>query len=410
MAIHFIAFIIMFAVKKDFKLWLLYMAQVGLLFLIYTIYRHIYQDAARLLVNHMCMLMIVGLIMLTRLNYNSALRQFEIAAVSFLISIFVPNIIAKFKILKEFTWAYAVIGILALGGVLVLGRISGGAKISFSIAGITLQPSEFVKIIFVFYIACMLYKSTEFKHLVLTTAIAALHVMILVASTDLGAALIFFVTYVIMLFAATKAPLYLICGFGLGAVAAKLASKVFSHVRVRVLAWKNPLGNYYKGGYQVSQGLFAIITGGWFGTGIYQGMPNKIPVAVSDFIFAAISEELGGIFGICLILVCLSCFLIMITISTQIRSQFYKLIALGFACVYGMQVFLNIGGVIKAIPSTGVTLPLVSYGGSSIFCVIIMFAIVQGLFIIRKNEVEIHEEVIKPSKIKKRPSKKSSSK
>jgi cell division protein FtsW (lipid II flippase) len=121
--------------------------------------------------------------------------------------------------------------------------------------------------------------------------------------------------------------------------------------------------------------------------GLYQGMPNKIPVVVEDFVFSAICEEMGGVFAICLILVCASCYLMFLNIAMQIRNQFYKLIALGLGTVYGFQVFLTIGGAIKFIPSTGVTLPLVSYGGSSLLSTFMIFAIIQGLYIIREDEV-----------------------
>lgn len=117
--------------------------------------------------------------------------------------------------------------------------------------------------------------------------------------------------------------------------------------------------------------------------GLEQGAPNKIPVVEADFIFAAISEELGGIFGACLILVCVSCFVMFMNISMKLKDEFYKLIAVGLAVMYGFQVFLTIGGVTKFIPLTGVTLPLVSYGGTSVLTTLIMFAIIQGLYILR---------------------------
>ena len=172
----------------------------------------------------------------------------------------------------------------------------------------------------------------------------------------------------------------------MGCLAALAGSKLFSHVRVRIEAWKDPFASIHGGGWQVAQALFAIGTGGWFGMGLYQGMPDKIPLGSSDFVFASISEELGGAFAVCIVLVCFSCFLMFLNIAMQIKDQFYKLIALGLGCVYGVQVFLNVGGVIKFIPSTGLTLPLVSYGGSSILCTIIMFAIIQGLYIMRQDE------------------------
>ena len=141
----------------------------------------------------------------------------------------------------------------------------------------------------------------------------------------------------------------------------------------------------------MAQGLFAICAGGWFGTGLYEGVPDTIPVATQDFIFSAICEELGGIFAICLILVCMSCFLMIVNISMRLSKRFYKLIALGLGTEYAFQVFLTIGGNIKFIPMTGITLPLVSYGGSSIICSVMMFAIIQGLYILREDEFEEEE-------------------
>ncbi len=390
--IHLDALIVLFASQKEIKILVFYAAQVAFVMFLFLIYRVIYKKAARLVVNHMCMLMIIGFIILTRLDFDSALKQFEIAVLASVITIFVPQLVRKLKFLRKFTWVYCAVGVLALGVVLVLGQMSGGAYLSFTIAGITFQPSEFVKILFVFYVACMFNKSTDFKQVCITTAAAAVHVLILVVSTDLGAALIFFITYIIMLYAATKKPIYFFGGLGVGCLAAVAAAKLFSHVRVRVSAWLDPFANISGSGWQVAQSLFAIGTGGWFGLGLYQGLPEKIPVASSDFVFAAIVEEMGEIFGICIILVCLSCFLMFLNIAMQLKDQFYRLIALGLGSVYGIQVFLNIGGVIKCIPSTGLTLPLISYGGSSILCTIFMFAIIQGLYILRQDEGEADEQ------------------
>ena len=141
--------------------------------------------------------------------------------------------------------------------------------------------------------------------------------------------------------------------------------------------------------------MFAIGAGGWFGTGLCQGSPNIIPLATTDYIFTAISEELGGIVGICLILICMSLFLMIVNISMKIRNPFYKLVALGLGTEYAFQVFLNIGGTSKFIPLTGITLPLVSYGGSSVMSTIIMLAIVQGLYILREDEDERIEKARK---------------
>ena len=120
------------------------------------------------------------------------MRQFEIAVAAAVVSAFVPMLVRKLKFLRKFTWFYCAVGVAALGIVLVMGKMSGGAHLSFTVAGVTLQPSEFVKIIFVFFVACMLYEATDFRQVCITTIAAAVHVGILVLSTDLGAALIFF--------------------------------------------------------------------------------------------------------------------------------------------------------------------------------------------------------------------------
>ena len=116
---------------------------------------------------------------------------------------------------------------------------------------------------------------------------------------------------------------------------------LFSHIAVRVAAWKDPFAAYSSGGYQIAQSLFAIGSGGWFGSGLMDGMPEKIPVRESDFIFAVIAEELGGFFAICLILVFMSCFIMFINISLRLTNNFYKLLAIGLSIAYGFQLFLQ---------------------------------------------------------------------
>jgi peptidoglycan glycosyltransferase len=196
----------------------------------------------------------------------------------------------------------------------------------------------------------------------------------------LGGALIFFITYIFMLYAATAKPLYLFSGLVAGSFAAFIAYQLFGHVRVRVMAWQNPFGYIDKEGFQISQSLFAIGTGGWFGMGLNRGLPTDIPVVESDFIFSAISEELGGLFALCIILIYASCFVMFINIALDQEDIFYRLMTIGFSVMFGFQIILSIGGVIKFIPSTGVTLPLISLGGSSVVMTILMFMILQGVY------------------------------
>ena len=386
--IHIVAFMVMYLETDDMKILVFYLMQVVLFGATIILYTLIYPRVSRLVVNNMCMLLCIGMIMLTRLDYTKAFKQYIIAAGAIGLSLIVPVIIRKFKLLSEWRLFYGIAGIVMVAVVVVIGRVSYGAMLGFTIAGINIQPSELVKIIFVFFVAASFKYSLEFKNIVVTTALAAFHVLILVVSKDLGAALIIFVVYLTMLYVATHQPLYLIAGIGSGSVASVLAYHLFDHVKTRVVVWKDPFACYNEGGYQVAQSLFAIGTGGWFGMGLYQGAPDTIPVAAEDFIFSAISEEMGLIFALCMILVCVSCYVMFLNIAMQLHNMFYKMVALGLGTCYIFQVFLTIGGVTKFIPSTGVTLPLVSYGGSSLVSTLIMFAIIQGLYILREDEEE----------------------
>ena len=354
--------------------------------LVPSLYRQLYPNASVLLTNNMCMLSMIGLVMLSRLSTDKALKQFIILAVSVVVAFIIPLLMKKMTFLKDMTVIYCILGVIALMVVMLAGSTTYGAKLSLTFFGISIQPAEFVKIIFVFCLAGMLAKSTNMLQIIKATAVAGIHVLLLVAARDLGGALIFFVVYLMMLFIASKKPIFLFGGLALGSAAAFAGYKLFSHVQTRVVAWRDPFSVIDKEGYQITQSLFAIGTGSWFGMGLMGGAPQKIPVVEKDFIFSAISEEFGGLFALCLVLVCCSCFIMFMNIAVQIKGNFYKLVAAGLGIIYGFQIFLTIGGVIKMIPSTGVTLPLVSYGGSSIFATVIIFGVIQGLYILKQKE------------------------
>lgn len=384
--IQFATFMTLVIKSGDLQYLLFYGIVQLLLFGIILITDMIYPKANRQIINHVCMLLGIGFIILCRLSYQKALKQFVIVLLSLIIAMFMPSIMEKWKFLKGFKWIYAVAGIAMLSGVLIYGQAVNGSNISFSVFGITFQPSEFVKIIFVFYVAASLAESTDFLNLALTTILAALYVIILVVSKDLGSALIFFIAYVMIVFVATKNYLYLLFGFTGGAVASVVSYRYFAHVRVRIQAWLDPWTYIDNQGYQVTQALFGVGSGSWFGMGLLSGNPDKIPYVEMDSIFPAICEEMGVLFGILLILVCISCFIMMMNMALVIKDRFYQLVSYGLGVMYIFQVFLTVGGSVKFIPLTGVTLPLISYGGSSVMTTLIMFYIIQGLYLIRQKE------------------------
>ncbi|MCC8126872.1 MAG: FtsW/RodA/SpoVE family cell cycle protein [Clostridiales bacterium] len=390
--IHLLGFLILYWKTGDDRMVMLYLAQVILLAALIGLNRLFYPGGSRILVNNICMFLCVGFLILSRLSLDKAIRQFVIAAVAAFATLLIPLLINHVWQLVLIPWFYGIAGLLLLIMVWLVGNNSFGAQLSISVAGIAFQPSEFVKISFVFFVAAMFYRSREWKCIAAVTAMAGAHVLVLVLSRDLGSALIYFITYIAMLFVATSDVLLLLGGILTGCGASAAAYLLFSHVRTRVSAWMDPWSDIDNRGYQITQSLFAIGTGGWFGMGLYQGMPYKIPVVEKDFIFAAISEELGGIFAVCLILICVGCFLQFMMIASRMEALFYKLIAFGLGIEYMVQVFLTVGGVIRFIPSTGVTLPLISYGGSSVLSTFILFEVIQGLYILKRNDEENGEE------------------
>lgn len=389
--LHLLSYSVLYLKSEDERVVLFYLAQAVFFTAYMGLSRYFYRNLSRILMNNMCVLLMIGLMILTRLSFDKAVRQFVIVAAAALITWIIPFVLDRAWQLAEIPWIYGIGGLAVLALVWIVGNNSFGAQLSITVAGISFQPSEFIKITFVFFAAAMFYRSVDFKTVAAVTAVAAGHVLILVLSKDLGSALIFFLTYLTMLFVATGRWLYLGAGLGFGCGASVLAYYLFAHVRTRVAAWMDPWADIDNRGYQITQSLFAIGTGGWFGMGLYQGMPYKIPVVEKDFVFAAVSEELGGIFAICILLICLGCFLQFMMIAGRMQSLFYKLIAFGLGMVYGIQVFLTVGGVTKFIPSTGVTLPFVSYGGSSILSTFMVFGVLQGLYILKKNDEEDYE-------------------
>ena len=189
------------------------------LFMAFLILQHvIYPKADHLLNHNLLVLLSVGFLMLARLSFGKAERQFELAVLAAGLTFLIPWIIRRSAgKLRGYYWWYGAAGLGLLTAVLIAGKLSFGAKLAITIHGISFQPSEFVKILFVFFVAGMLYETRELRRLVIATCAAAAHVLVLVLSRDLGGALIFFVVYLVMLYTATRQPLYFLAGLLSGA-------------------------------------------------------------------------------------------------------------------------------------------------------------------------------------------------
>ena len=351
------------------------------------LYRTLYKSANMLMANNILMMLSIGLVMISRINHGKAQKQLLISLGGMLFLLLFPLLRDRFDSLRKGTYFYGVMGIAALAGVLLLGAITNGSKITFTIAGLTFQPSEFVKILFLLFMASALCEENNTQHLIFLTLAALVHVGILVVSRDLGSALIFFVIYLVLLFLSTGKWEILVSGILFGVITAILCYFLFAHVRVRVQVFLDPWSSIDGSGFQITQALFAISFGGLFGAGLMQGMPSSIPFVESDFIFAAIIEEMGIIFGICLILLCLNIFTDFLLLAGSYSNKFYRLYTFGTAVAFIFQAFLTIGGEVKFIPLTGVTLPLVSYGGSSVLATFIMFGIIGAIFMLQEERL-----------------------
>lgn len=390
--IHFLCHLVIFLNTQEMQVLPLYMAELAFLIGYPSIFRLLYRNMNRLLINNLCLFVTYGLIMLERLDMTKAIKQFVIIVGAAVLTLVIPFIIDRIWDMMRFRYAFAVVGIFMLFSVFLIGATSYGAKMSIQIGGFTFQASELVKISFVFSMAGMLAMADDFRDICIASGLAGAHMLVLVMCRDLGSALIFFMAYLFMLFIATNRKSLLALGSAAAAMAAVISYHLFSHVRTRVFAWLDPWVDIDNKGYQITQSLFAIGTGGLTGLGLFQGLPNRIPIVEKDFIISAISEEMGAVTAICITLICLGCFMQMMMIATYMEFQFYKLVAVGLALEYIVQVFLTIGGAIKFIPSTGVTLPFVSYGGSSLVASFIVFSVIQALYIVQGNEDEADEE------------------
>lgn len=379
--VQFMCYCTMCFQTQSAKYVLLFGAVQILMISILSITPMVYEEVNRLLLNNMCFLLGTGFIIISRLSFPKAVRQVVITGMGYLLALVLPLFIAKIRVLSKGWLLYGLLGIALLAGVFVLGEITNGSKISFTVRGISFQPSEFVKIIFVFFLASFLYEKVNTFRVICSAIVAAAYILLLAASKDLGAALIFAVTYILVLFIAANSYLLLAVGMIAGAAGSVVAYHIFPHIQYRVVAWQDPFSYIEGSGYQIAQSVFAISSGGLFGTGLFHGNPKAIPYVEDDMIFSAICEEMGILFGVVLIIICYLSFFTIIQVGVRTQNAFHKLVCTGLAVAYATQIFLTIGGGIKLIPLTGVTLPFISYGGSSVMATVFAFFVVQGVHI-----------------------------
>ena len=285
------------------------------------------------------------------------------------------------------------LGIGALILPLVFGEWSNGAKnwVSIPFFG-SFQPSELVKLSLVLAMAYYFSAHRTVFQMMPAILFAGACLMLLMLQRDLGTALIYYMTTLTMFYVACGNVPLTVIGLGGGAGAALMGYKMFAHVKVRVAMWRNPWSDPLDKGYQIIQALLAIGSGGLFGVGLGQGAPQKIPAYFNDFIFAVICEQLGLVFGILLLVVYLLIVLRGVTIISRSRRSFDMLLGCGVLAMLSIQTVMIVGGVIKMLPLTGVTMPFISYGGSSLLSCMCMVGVLHG--ICARAQEDLEEEVL----------------
>lgn len=321
----------------------------------------------------------VGMAMLYRINAELAMKHLIFTGMGVLLLLLTLVLVKNLHIWERLIPLYVIAALILLALSTLFGREQFGAKNWFSIAGFSFQPSEFVKVLFIFALAGLLRRQTRLAGLIRVWAFVGACMILLVLQKDLGATLLYFFTAVVMTFVATSN--WIVTGAALagGAVGSVAAYHIFPHVRTRVEIWQNPWASVDSSGYQIVQGLMAIAAGGLFGLGLGQGSPRAIPVVYTDSIFAAICEEMGIIAGLCVMAMYVVLIFRGVTISRRADNAFDMLLAFGSTALIALQAFVNMGGVIKLIPLTGITLPFISYGGSSLLSLMALIGVLEGV-------------------------------
>ena len=317
----------------------------------------------------------------------SADRQMLWAVIGVVLCVALLVLLRDHRWLRRYTWISAVAGgvLLLLPLVPVIGSARNGSKIWISVAGFSFQPAELAKIAFAVFFAGYLVARRD------TLALAGPKVLgihlprwsdfgpilvawgfamaVLVFETDLGTSLMFFGLFVVMLYVATDRLSWLVIGAVMFLPPAVFAATQMSHVRTRITCWLDPLsGENYSSCEQISQGLFGLANGGLVGTGLGEGRPDMVPHAESDFIFSSFAEEMGMVGAFALLLLYLLLVQRAIRAAVGISDGFGTLLAGGLGFVMALQVFVVVGGVTRVIPLTGLTLPFLAAGGSSLVC------------------------------------------
>lgn len=350
------------------------------------IVRRFYLDGDKFILIFASVLAVVGVAMLYRINPNTAIKQLIWIALGIIGYILIVVILPDLKSFAKYKNVYMIITLVLMPLALIFGTEQFGAKNWILIGPISFQPSEFAKIALVLYLAAALatYESKksfkeEVKQLFQPALVAGFSMGCMVLQRDLGSALIFFGISITLLYVATSKKKYVFTALGLAAIGSVAGYTMFGHVRERVMIWRDPWKYALGSSYQIVEGMYSIAAGGLFGVGLGQGHFQNLPVKESDMIYAIICEEFGIIFAIGLMIIYFLLFYRGIRAAFVTKDSYSQLIAVGFSTMIACQTLVIIGGIFSVIPLTGITLPIISYGGSSVLTIFFALGILQKI-------------------------------
>ncbi len=330
-------------------------------------------------------LLSVGLVTLKSISRypDTPWEQSIFMAAGFIVMAFGIVFVRRLRSWEKLVPCLAVLSVIFLALPLAFGVWKNGAKnwLQLKAGGMTIsiQPSEFIKISLIYILAACFSRNARLRESIVPVLIAGVFCVILLAEKDLGAVLLFYLTTVGMFYAATSNLTLTLAGLAAGAAASVYAYQTMNIVKERVAVFLDPWSDPLNNGYQLVQALIAIGSGGLFGSGLGLGAPRNVPLYYSDFIFASIAEQYGLVFSIALIAVYVLLLMRGLSTAANARSSFHALLAFGIVLLIGAQTFVNIGGNIKLIPMTGVTLPYISSGGSSLISLMLAAGMLLGI-------------------------------
>ena len=347
------------------------------------IVRRFYPDGDKHIFVFGSILSVIGIATLYRIDLamktTFAIKQVMWFALGVAAFIIIVVVLPDLKRFQKYKYVYMVLTLIFMSISLLFGAERGGAKNWIIVGGFSLQPAEFGKLFMVAYLASVLKDYKDFKNLIEPAIIIMVCLGFMVLQKDLGTALIIFGLSVTMLYIATSKFKYVITCLILFMAGGYISYKLFGHVRIRVTIWLDPWPYATDKGLQIVQSLIAIAWGGLFGKGLGFGFPQYIPVRESDFIFTVICEELGIVAGLGIIIIYFLLFYRSMRAAVYVDDKFSRLIAVGYSAVIASQALVILGGVINLIPLTGITLPLISYGGTSMLITFCSLGIVQKI-------------------------------